>query len=39
MGRYSRSAGRHVKAMQREMARLYLEAAPKSERRATAPIQ
>ena len=37
MRRYHRSAGRHVKAMLREMVRLYLEAAPKSGR-ATDPL-
>jgi hypothetical protein len=39
MRRYARAAGRQAKAMLLEMARLYLEAAPKSERRATDPLQ
>jgi hypothetical protein len=39
MRRYARAAGGHAKAMLRETVRLYLEAAPKSERRAADPLQ
>lgn len=39
MRRYYRSAGRNVKALLREMARLHLAAAPRREHRATDPLQ
>jgi hypothetical protein len=39
MQRYYRSVGRHVKPMLREVARLYLEAAPESDRRAADTAQ
>jgi len=39
MRRYSRSAGRHARALLRDMVRLYLEAAPDSRGRAADPVR
>ena len=39
MRRYHRWAGRHVKTMMADMVRLYLDAAPKSERGRKSPLE